>query len=141
MALVLPVMLLFILGIMEYGRWLMTEHVFNNAVRTGAVYAAKHGSPVAIDDTSGTAVTYGNASSDVTNAVTSDLFGQQLGGQNISVFCPTTWGTTRAWPGGQPGQYVCVTITGSYSFLIPKLLGLPASLSTQFTSVQPSEGN
>ena len=106
------------------------------------MYAAKHGSPVAIDNTSGTAVTYGNASSDVTNAVTSDLFGQQLGGQNISVFLSDNLGNNvGAWPGGQPGQYVCVTITGSYSFLIPKLLGLPASLSTQFTSVQPSEGN
>ena len=43
-ALVLPVVLLFLLGIMEYGRFLMFEHVFNNAVRAGAVYAAKHGS-------------------------------------------------------------------------------------------------
>ena len=34
-ALVLPLVFLFLLGIMEYARFLMFEHVFNNAVRAG----------------------------------------------------------------------------------------------------------
>ena len=139
---VLPLVLLFILGIFEYGRFLMTEHVFSNAVRAGAVYAAKHGSPIVIDNASGTAVTYGNASTNVTSAVTNALAGQQLNSQNISVFVSDALGNNvGTWPGGQPGQYACLTITGSYQFMIPTLLHLPASVNVQFQSVQPSEGN
>ncbi len=141
-ALVLPIVLMFILGIFEYGRYLMYEHIFNNAVRAGAVYAAKHSSSIVVNNSSGTAVTYGNATTDVQNIVTGDLFGEQLGSQVISVFVSDNLGNNVAsWPGGQPGQFVCVQITGTYYFLIPGWLGLPTSISTQFQSVQPCEGN
>ena len=141
-ALVLPLVFLFLLGVMEYARFLMFEHVFSNAVRAGAVYAAKHGDPIVINNSSGTAVTYGNAATDVTNVVTSDLGGEQLGSQAINVFLSDNLGNNvGTWPGGQPGQYVCVQITGTYQFMIPALLHLSTSLNTQFQSVQPCEGN
>jgi Flp pilus assembly protein TadG len=141
-ALVLPLVFLFLLGIMEYARFLMFEHVFNNAVRAGAIYAAKHGDPVVIDNSSGAAVTYGNAVTDVTNQVTTDLGGEQLSNQAINVFLSDNLGNNvGTWPGGQPGQYVCVQLTGSYQFMIPALLRLPSTLTTQFQSVQPCEGN
>ena len=46
-----------------------------------------------------------------------------------------------SWPGGQPGQFVCVQITGTYPFMIPTLLRLPTSINMTIQSVQPSEGN
>ena len=95
-----------------------------------------------INNSGGTAVTYGNAATDVSNVVTTDLGGEQLGSQAINVFLSDNLGNNvGAWPGGQPGQYVCVQITGTYQFMIPALLHLPASLNTQFQSVQPCEGN
>ncbi len=85
-ALVLPFVILFFLGLFEYGRWLMTEHVYNNAVRAGAVYAAKHTDPIVIDNSGGTAVTYGGALTDIQNVVNSDLPGMwSLSNSSISV--------------------------------------------------------
>ena len=60
-ALVLPIALLFILGIFEYGRYLMTMQLMNNAAREGVRYAVTHLQPVTLG-----ATTYGNATSDVT---------------------------------------------------------------------------
>ena len=140
----LPFVLLAFLGIIEYGRYLMTQHVFNNAVRYGAVYAAKHSDPIVIDNgAGGAAVTYGAAATDVQNAVTSDLAGMSLGSQSINVFLSDALGNNLgAWTSGTPaGTFVCVQITGTYTFMLPSLLHLPSSLNTTFQSVQPSEGN
>ena len=71
-AIVLPLVILFILGLMEYSRYLMTLHVFTNAVTVGATYAARHTDPIYFNGT-----TYGNANSNVTTIVTNALAGQQ----------------------------------------------------------------
>ena len=117
MAMVLPVMLLFILGIIEYGACLITEHVFSNAVpRRGPCTRPSTVRPSPSTTASGTAVTYGNASTNVTNAVTSDLFGQQLNSQNISVFLSDSLGNNvGTWPGGQPGSTCAPRSPASYS--------------------------
>src|SRR3954469_22924930 len=81
MGLVLPLVLLFILGIFEYGRYLMTVQLFNNAAREGTRYAIAHLQPVVLGGT-----TYGNATSDVTSHVTGVIGGVTLAAQNISVF-------------------------------------------------------
>ena len=136
-ALVLPVVLLFLLGIMEYGRFLMTFHVFTNAVTAGAAYAAKHTESIYLNGTS-----YGNANSNVTTIVTNALAGQQLSGQTISVYESDAVGNNvGAWTSAQAGQYVCVQITGTYQFMIPKLLGLPSTTTQTFQCVRLSEGN
>ena len=142
-ALVLPVVLLFLLGIMEYGRWLMTVNVFNNAAVAGASYAAKHGDPIYFAS-SGTAVTtYGSAVSDVQTVVTNDLAGLQLGSQAINVFLSDSLGNNiGAWTGAAPGQYVCVQITGVYRFIVPTLLRMSSgTMNFTFQSVRSSEGN
>ncbi len=78
----------------------------------------------------------------MTNVVTGDLGGEQLSNQAINVFVSDNLGNNvGTWPGGRPGQYVCVQITGTYPFMMATLLHLPVSLNTQFQSVQPSEGN
>ena len=95
-ALVLPLVFLFILGIMEYGRFLMTSTCSTTPSARGPSTRPSTVRPIVVDNSSGTAVTYGNATTDVTNVVTGDSFGEQLGSQTISVFCPTTWETTWA---------------------------------------------
>jgi Flp pilus assembly protein TadG len=135
--LVLPLVLMFLLGITEFGRYFMTMQVFTNAARVGAEYASKHTSPIVIGG-----VTYGNATSDVQNAVTSSLGGQQLTGQSITVFASDQSGNNvGTWTSAEAGEYVCVQITGTYTFSVPKMLSLPSSMSMTFQSVMGSEGN
>jgi Flp pilus assembly protein TadG len=136
-AMVLPVVILFILGLMEYSRYLMTLHVFTNAVSAGASYAARHTDPIYLNGTS-----YGNANSNVVSVVNNALAGQQLTGQATSVYLSDALGNNLGtWTNAQAGQYVCVQITGSYSFMLPQLLGLPSSITQTFQSVKQSEGN
>ena len=133
----LPLVLLFVFGLMEFSRYLMTLHVCTNAATVGATYAARHTDPIYFNGT-----TYGNANSDVTTLVTNALAGQQLTGQTISVYASDALGNNLGtWTSAQAGQYVCVQITGSYSFTAPQLLGLPSTLSQTFQSVKVSEGN
>ena len=47
-ALVLPVVIMFLFGILEYGRYVMTLQVLTNAAREGAHYALTHTQPVTI---------------------------------------------------------------------------------------------
>jgi hypothetical protein len=115
----------------------MTNDVFNIAAREGAEYAAKHTDPIVIGGT-----TYGNGTSDVTGVVNSMLGGQQLSGQNIQVFMSDSVGNNLgAWTSAVAGQYVCVKITGTYSFAANTLLFLPTSLPLTFQSVSRCEGN
>jgi Flp pilus assembly protein TadG len=130
-ALVLPVTLLFMFGIIEYGRYVMTLQILNAAARAGARYALSHVQPVVLNG-----VTYGNATSDVQNVVTTALAGQSLAGQSIQVFESTTTGTNiGAWTSAQAGQSVCVQITGNYIPIISRYLYLPATIPVTVRSV------
>lgn len=137
-ALVLPIMFMMILGVMEYGRFLMVRHLFANATCAGAAYAARHTSPIVLNGT-----TYGNATSDVTNIVNSALAGQQLVGQTINVYQSDSAGNNLGtWTGAANASYVCVQITGTYQFTLPtQFLALPNTLNLTFQTVRRSEGN
>src|SRR5204862_7766525 len=87
MALVLPIVLLFLFGIFEYGRYFMTVQLMNNAAREGARYAITHLQPVTIG-----ATTYGNATSDVTNVVTNVTAGITLSSQSVSGYASNSQG-------------------------------------------------
>ena len=116
----------------------MTVHVGNNAASEGAAYASRHTSPIVLNGT-----TYGNGTSDVLNVVNSALSGVQLTGQTISVYLSDGLGNNLGtWTNAQAGQYVCVQITGTYTFSLPtKMLCLPASMPMTFQAVRRSEGN
>lgn len=136
-AIVLPLMLMFLLGIMEFGRYFMTVQLFNNAVREGAEYAVKHTDPVVLGGT-----TYGNATTDVTNVVTSFLAGQTLTSQSTQVYLSDSLGNNiGTWTNATAGQYVCVQITGTYKFALTSFLKLPSTVSLTFRAVMRSEGN
>ena len=134
----LPIIFLTFIGIMEYGRFLLTKHVFSNAASVGAAYASKHTSPVVVDG-----VTYGATTTDVTNAVNKALAGQQLVGQTVNVYLSDVSGNNLGtWTNAGNGQYVCVQITGAYQFTIPvQFLQLPGSMNLTFQAVRRSEGN
>ncbi|MEX0678311.1 MAG: TadE family protein [Pirellulales bacterium] len=136
-AVVLPVVILFLLGILEYGRYVMTLQVLTNAAREGSRYALSHTEPVTIQG-----VTYGNATSDVTNVVSQFSAGQQLTGQTIQVYASDAFGNSQGpWTDAAAGESICVRIAGNYNFVVPQMLSLPSSIPIVAQAVTRSEGN
>ena len=136
-ALVLPIVILFLFGILEYGRYVMTLQVMTNASREGVRYALAHTQPTTVGN-----VTYGNATSDVTNVVNAALAGQHLTGESIQVYASDSLGNNLgAWTSTQSGQCVCVRITGNYSVILGSMLLLPSSIPVVAQAVMRSESN
>jgi Flp pilus assembly protein TadG len=144
-ALVLPIVLLFILGLIDYGRYFLMVHVCSNAVSAGAAYACKHTSPIVISGT-----TYSNGVSDVTNVVNATIGSQQLANPTVSVYLSDSTGNPIADSAGNnpglftyatPGSYVCVKLTGTFTFVPSTFLKLPSTYSPTFMAVRRSEGN
>jgi len=142
---VLPVVLLFIMGLLEYGRYFLMVHVSSNAVSAGAAYACKHTSPIVLSGT-----TYNNGVSDVSNIVNSTLGTQQLANPTVSVYLSDALGNPLADSAGNnpglftyaaAGSYVCVKLTGAYTFIPTTFLGLPSTSTETFMAVRRSEGN
>lgn len=136
-ALVLPIVLIFLLGILEYGRYVMTLQVLTNAAREGARYALAHTEPVTLQG-----VTYGNATSDVQTIVNNACAGQQLTGHTVQVYESDALGNNLGvWTNASSGEPICVRISGTYNFLIPGMLYLPNSCTITSQAVIRSEGN
>ena len=136
-ALVLPMFLMFLFGIMEYGRYVMMLQVLTNAAREGARYAQIHTSQVTVGGT-----TYGNATSDVTNVVNTFLAGQSLSGQSVQVYLSDTVGNNvGTWTNADSGDSICVSITGNFKMIVPTLVRAPASIPVSIKSVMRTESN
>jgi Flp pilus assembly protein TadG len=136
-ALLLPLVLMVLLGIMEYGRYVMTLQVLTNAAREGAHYALAHTESVTLQGT-----TYGNTTPEVQAIVTKSTGGQKLTGQTIQVYKSDIQGNNLgAWTDAAAGELICVRISGTYNFLIPRMLSLPSTRSITVQSIMRSEGN
>jgi Flp pilus assembly protein TadG len=136
-ALVLPVVITFLFGILEYGRYVMMLQILTNAAREGARYAVEHTNPITLGG-----VTYGNADSDVTAAVNKAMAGQQLSGQSIQFYTSDSVGNNLgAWASTQGGQSICVRISGNYPVILGKMLFLPTSIPVIAQAVMRSESN
>ena len=136
-ALVLPIVLLFMFGIFEYGRYFMTMQLLNNAAREGARYAIAHLQPVTLGNT-----TYGNATSDVTNIITGMTAGVTLNNQTINVFASDSQGNNLgSWNSATAGQSVTVEITGDFQFMTAAFLSLPGTISVDIKSAMDAEAN
>ena len=86
-ALVLPIVIMFLFGILEYGRYVMMLQILTNAAREGARYAVTHTNPVTISGT-----TYGNATTDVTNTINKAMAGTSLSSQNVQFYTSDSLG-------------------------------------------------
>ena len=99
-AMILPLLLMFYFGILEYSRWLMTVQLVHNAVSQGAEYAAKHTDPTIVGGT-----TYGNANSNVLAVITARLAGYSLQSQNIQIYQSDALGNNLGvWTARRPGS-------------------------------------
>jgi Flp pilus assembly protein TadG len=144
-ALVLPFVIMFIMGLFEYGRYFLMVHVCSNAVSAGASYACKHTSNIIINGT-----TYQNRWIDVNSAVNSAMGTQQLANTTVSAFLSDGLGNVLADSAGNNpglfsnagvGQYITVTLSGTYTFVPAKFLYLPSTTTVTFQATRRSEAN
>lgn len=130
-ALVMPFFFLLILGIMEYGRFLMMRNIIDNATREGARYAVVH--------------TYDATASQVTARVNSYLGNQasKLSGLTIQVYLadPATGANLGSWDYAKFGDAIAVRITGNYLPVVRGFLFLPNSIPMTSVCMMRSEAN
>ena len=136
-AIVLPLVFLFLFGILEYGRYVMMLQIATNAAREGAHYAVTHTNPITISG-----VTYGNGTSDVVNTVNTAMGGQRLSGQNVQIYTSDTLGNNLGtWTDTEAGQSICCRITGNYQVMLAQMLHLPSTIPVVAQAVMRSESN
>lgn len=134
-AFVMSICLLFIMGIMEYGRLMMTKQVLDNAAREGARYAVVN--------------TYSGTTSQVQNVVDACMAGQggQLSGYSkagsITVYKadPSTGNNIGTWTDAKFGEAIGVKITGTYQPVLPIFVFLPGNITLSGQCVMRSEAN
>jgi Flp pilus assembly protein TadG len=145
-ALVISAALMVLFGIFEYGRFIMTRQLLENAAREGARYAVVH--------------TYDKQTLDVQDVTLYAMAGQesQLEGfvhtSNVQVYRaqitadPATNGdphpTDSNWKNTTFGEPVAVRITGNYRPILPSFLFIGTTTGTiplEVTAVMYSEAN
>jgi Flp pilus assembly protein TadG len=130
-ALTLPIFLLLVLGILEYGRYMFVKNVVEHAVREGARYAVVH--------------TYDKETADVEAFVQTRVsgIGTSLQGMEIEVFeaNPTTGAEVDDWKNAAFGEMIAVRIHGDYLPVIRGLLFLPESIPMDHLCMLTSEAN
>jgi Flp pilus assembly protein TadG len=135
-AIVISVFLLFLFGIFEYGRFVMTKQLMENAAREGARWAVAN--------------TYSGTTAQVQSAVDAKLGpgSKQLVGYSsstsISVYAADSSGnqiTGTAWNNVAFGQNIAVVITGNYKPILPNLLFMNSTIALTAKAVMASEAN
>jgi Flp pilus assembly protein TadG len=146
-AVVIPVVLLVLFGILEYCRFLMTIQLTDNAVREGARHA------LARTDTFQTELTTAKIQERVEEYM--NLAGMQLDSPEVRVYksnkygqplnadgtIVTDWKAAAEFDQTTFGDYICVKVIGNYKPVMPDLLSLSSTMKITATAVMVSEGN
>src|SRR5262249_33544928 len=129
--LILPIFLMTLMGVFEYGRFIMIRNLADNAVREGARFAVVH--------------TYDRTTAQIQAAVLAKLVGQdaQLGTPTVQVFKsdPTSGVSVGPWTDAQFGDCIKVQLNGPYRPAVPAFLGMNSSIAFQAQAVMRSEAN
>jgi hypothetical protein len=163
-ALLLGLFLMFLFGIFEYGRYLMTVHVISNAARDGVRYASVHvGEPYNFDTTDADGLTNirnyviertGGAHRMLTPPISGrpESMVEVFPCDNIRLYqipsvatpkpgwSPNPGSRTVHWNNATFSERIAVRVTGTYTPLLPNLLWLTALNSVSITAVSGSEG-
>ena len=136
-AFVAPIMLLFLMGVLEYGRFLFTLQLVNNAAREGARYAAVNT----------TTATTAGVQTYVDNYLAGQGASQFVGyspTSNITVYTAdpvTGLNSGLSWQNAAWGNGIGVTVSGTYQPIAPGLLKLTGSMTLTGTCVVTVEAN
>jgi Flp pilus assembly protein TadG len=137
-AVVLPIVVLFLFGIFEYGRYISFMQVVENAAREGARVAIAH--------------TNDMTTADVVARVTErmGLVDRQVAGFQVDVqgiiLRPQNAGEVAGqaltdWTEAATTDGISVTVTGDYKPILPSLVRMPATIPVNVRVVMYSEGN
>jgi hypothetical protein len=128
-AFVINICLALLLGMLDFGRVLMTRSLLNNAVREGARLAVVSTNSLSVND--------------VRAAVIHRLAGQRLNNMSILVYRadPTTGANIGPWTDAGLGECIAVEITGDYVPMVPTFSLLPNPVPMSAKSVMYSEAN
>jgi Flp pilus assembly protein TadG len=130
-ALVLPIALLFLLGILEYGRYLLVRQAADHACRSAARYAVVH--------------TYDGTTADIQDEVRRLMAGldSQIRSAAINVYKadPTDGSNIGTWTDAAFGETIAVQITGDYVPVAGRFLFMPESMPFNALAMMKSEAN
>lgn len=135
-AIVLSIAFLFIFGIFEYGRFVMTRQVMENAAREGARWAVAH-------TYDGTTAMVKSQVDQRLSAARNQLADYDLN-TSIEVYAADVNGDpipNRQWNDAPFANAIAVRITGNYQPVLPSFLFMNSSIQLQTRSVMMSEAN
>jgi Flp pilus assembly protein TadG len=145
MAMVLPVLILFVFGIYEYGRFVFTYTTATNAVRDGCRFAIVNTQTLA-------------TAADVQTVVNNKMAGllNTINGYNVTVFYadPSTSGLAASppvlqdnplapapngWKTAPFPDKIAVQMTGTYNPVVANIFRAPVAINLNINSVMTSE--
>lgn len=132
-AMVMPIFILLVFGIFEYGRFQFVRHVMDNAAREGARYAVVN-----------THLLTTTQINDYTRSRFAVQAQQFTATPSVSVYFADAAGeptTGKNWYDAPFGQAIGVRIEGEYKVILFGMLGLPSTVKMTATSLMKSEGN
>lgn len=134
-AMVISLALMFIFAIFEYGRYVMTLQVLENAAREGARMALAHTNDKTEADIK---ARVNEKLANVSGTWTVTLTGVILRPQSAS---ESAGQVLSDWSNASRTDGVSVEITGDFRPVLPSLLRMPANIPVRVRSVMYSEGN
>lgn len=131
-AIVINILVVLLLGVMEYGRLIMTKQLMNNAAREGARLAV-------VNTDSASTVTR----SQIQSTVTTFMAGQSYNNLNIQVFQadPVTGANVGTWNTTAFGSNIAVQVDLDFTPVFPIYGGLPGAIHLTSRSMMRSEAN
>ncbi len=136
-AVILSSLIILLLAIMEYGRFIMIKQVVDSATREGAHLT------LSADGSDSTNYSYQTTSS-IQAAVKNAMGGLDatLSGVSIQVYLADSSGNNiGSWTSAQDGQTIAVEVTGTYTPTFPSLGFLPSTITVHSKCMMRSEGN
>jgi Flp pilus assembly protein TadG len=129
-AMVLPICLVLMFGLFDFGRVLMVRQVVDNAAREGARFAT----------VSTASVTTAAVQSVVTNFLAGQL---PSNAATIQVYLvnPATGANLGDWTTAQLGQAIAVQVTATYQPMLSRFSLLPGNVPVNATAIMRSEAN
>lgn len=136
-ALVVGSLVLLLLAIMEYGRFIMIKQVVDSATREGAHLT------LSADGSDPTNYSYQTTTS-IQTAVTNAMGGLNSSLTSLSInpyLADASGNNIGSWTNAQDGQNIAVEVTAKYAPIFPSLGFLPSTITIHSKCVMRSEGN
>ncbi len=135
-AFIISIFLMILFGIFEYGRFVMTKQLMDNAARTGARWAVANtmsGTTTQVQGVVNTAL--GPAKNQLQSYSQSS---------NISVYAADSSGNLISgvtWSNVGFGSNIAVVVTGNYKPILPTFLHMNSTITLTAKAVMASEAN